>query len=237
MDYSCDIEKMKVLQLATVFCSAHARASKYWKISSSSKVQSGSIGSPYLRFIDFRLAQALRETDKKNQELLKNVPTQALRKSVVPPPAESKGDLKTSGGKKGPVGVTQVPRIVVTQSIEHLTVDEFEKVPKYMKGRLTYDSLSQAVEEFNVCLVQKYEFLFKSLNELSLKEKKRRNILKSQDKPELKGKQFLTTEELKDFSMYKTDNSRKAVITVLRHFQRIRENRGPGSIIRYVVVS
>ena len=67
-------------------------------------------------FIDFRLAQALRETDKKNQELLKNVPTQALRKSVAPPPVESKVDLKTSGGKKGPVGVTQVPKIVVTQS-------------------------------------------------------------------------------------------------------------------------
>ena len=127
--------------------------------------------------------------------------------------------------------------MISVQSVNHLSLPEFEKVPKYMKGRLTYDSLSQAVEEFNVCLVQKYEFLFKSLNELSLKEKKRRNILKSQDKPELKGKQFLTTEELKDFSMYKTDNSRKAVITVLRHFQRIRENRGPGSIIRYVVVS
>ena len=27
-----------------------------------------------------------------------------------------------------------------------------------------------------------------------------------------------------------------AVITVLRHFQKIRENRGPGSTIRYVVV-
>ena len=115
-------------------------------------------------------------------------------------------------------------------------MEDFEKVPKYMKGRLTYDSLSQAVEEFNLSLRGKYEFLGKSLNELSLKEKKKRNILKSQDKPELRGKYFLTTEELKDFTMYKTENSKKAVITVLRHFQRIRENRGPGSLIRYVVV-
>lgn len=183
-----------------------------------------------------RLAQALRETDKKNQELLKNVPTQALRKSVAPPSVESKGDLKTSGGKKGPVGVIQEPRTVMTQSVKHLTVDEFEKVPKYMKGRLTYDSLSVAVEEFNSAVKGKYEFLAKSLNEISLKEKKRRNILKSQDKAELKGKHFVTSDELKEFSMFKTENSKKAVITVLRHFQKIRENRGPGSTIRYVVV-
>ena len=195
-----------------------------------------SIGSPYLIFIDFRLAEALRETERKNHELLKNVPTQALRKSVAPPPVESKGDIKTSGGKKGQVGACQEPRTVVTHSVKHLTVEEFEKVPKYMKGRLNYDSLSVAVEEFNSAVKGKYEFLAKSLNEISLKEKKRRNILKSQDKPELKGKQFVTTDELKEFSMFKTENSKKAVITVLRHFQKIRENRGPGSTIRYVVV-
>ena len=155
---------------------------------------------------------------------------------MAPPSVESKGDLKTSGGKKGPVGVIQEPRTVMTQSVKHLTVDEFEKVPKYMKGRLTYDSLSVAVEEFNSAVKGKYEFLAKSLNEISLKEKKRRNILKSQDKAELKGKHFVTSDELKEFSMFKTENSKKAVITVLRHFQKIRENRGPGSTIRYVVV-
>ena len=190
-----------------------------------------------LEFIDSRLAEALRESDRKNQELLKNVPSQALRKSVAPPSVESKGDIKTSGGKKGQVVGSQEPRKVVTPHVRHLTVEEFEKVPKYMKGRLNYDSLSVAVEEFNSAVKGKYEFLAKSLNEISLKEKKRRNILKSQDKPELKGKHFITTDELKDFSMFKTENSKKAVITVLRHFQKIRENRGPGSTIRFVVVA
>ena len=196
----------------------------------------GSIGSPYLRFIDFRLAETLKETDRKNQELLKNAPSQALRKSVPPPSVEPKGELKSSGAKKGPVGASQEQRAVATHRVTHLTVEEFEKVPKYMKGRLTYDSLSVAVEEFNSAVKGKYEFLAKSLSEISLKEKKRRNILKSQDKPELKGKHFVTTDELKEFSMFKTENSKKAVITVLRHFQKIRENRGPGSTIRYVVV-
>ena len=196
----------------------------------------GSIGSPYLRFIDFRLTETLKETDRKNQELLKNAPSQALRKSVPPPSVEPKGELKSSGAKKGPVEASQEPRVVATQRVTHLTVEEFEKVPKYMKGRLTYDSLSVAVEEFNSAVKGKYEFLAKSLSEISLKEKKRRNILKSQDKPELKGKHFVTSDELKEFSMFKTENAKKAVITVLRHFQKIRENRGPGSTIRYVVV-
>ena len=38
----------------------------------------------------------------------------------------------------------------------------------------------QAVEEMNRSLVSKYEFLARPLNELSLKEKKRRQLLRSQ---------------------------------------------------------
>merc|ERR550517_785931 len=191
-----------------------------------------------------RCTETLRECRSKNQELLQNIPTQALRKSLPSSRSQSdqswKSQEKSSGSKKaqGADQEAKPPLVVkdVGVSVSHLTLEEFEKVPKYMKGRLTYDSLSQAVEEFNSCLRGKYEFLGKSLSELSLKEKKKRNILKSQDKPELRGKYFLTTDELKDFSMYKTENSKKAAITVLRHFQGIRENRGPGSLIRYVVV-
>ena len=185
-----------------------------------------------------RCAEKLRECSSRNQDLLQNIPSQALRKPAATslPDQEKKSQEKHSGSKKVPEDNQRAKPPLIVISISHLTLEEFEKVPKYMKGRLTYDSLSQAVEEFNLSLRGKYEFLGKSLNELSLKEKKKRNILKSQDKPELRGKYFLTTEELKDFTMYKTENSKKAVITILRHFQRIRENRGPGSLIRYVVV-
>ena len=60
--------------------------------------------------------------------------------------------------------------------------------------------------------------------------------MKSQDRQDLKGKHFVTTEELKDLTMFKTDNGRKSIFTVLRHFQKIREVRGPGAVIRYVII-
>ena len=73
----------------------------------------------------------------------------------------------------------------------------------------------------------------KKLDEI---EKKKRAQLKSQMKPELKKSNFVTADDLKEYAMFKTDSSRKSVFTVLRHFQRIKENRGPGSIVRHVVV-
>ena len=81
-----------------------------------------------------------------------------------------------------------------------------------------------------------YDFLARDVSELSLIEKKRRAQLKSQMKPELKKSNFVTADDLKEYTMFKTESSRKSVFTVLRHFQRIKENRGPGSTVRHVVV-
>merc|ERR1719348_911026 len=182
-----------------------------------------------------RCSVALKLFSEINQDLLENVPQQALRKSVQSPSSTAPTD--SAEKENVPTGKTtkSCPRVNVS-TVSYLTVDEFEKVPKYMKGRLSYETLSQAVDEFNKCVTTKYEFLARPLKELGLNEKKRRNVLKSQDKSELKQRHFVTVDELKDYSMFKTENVRKSVVTVLRHFQKIRENRGPGSIVRFVVV-
>ena len=177
---------------------------------------------------------ALKLFSEINQDLMENVPQQAMKKIVTSPTAAASGSEEKeniSGGK-----VTKSCPQLNVSTVSYLTVDEFEKVPKYMKGRLSYETLSQAVDEFNKCLRVKYEFLARPLKELGLNDKKRRNILKSQDKSELKARHFVTVDELKDYTMFKTENVRKSVVTVLRHFQKIRENRGPGAIVRFVVV-
>ena len=182
-----------------------------------------------------RCAAAFRTFSDNNRVMLENIPPQALKKTHVaePVPAKpSEGSLE----KKPIVQNNVKPVVKLFSVVGYLTVEEFDKIPKYMKGRMSYDSLSQAIDEFNSCIATKYEFLARPLNDLGLKEKKRRNILKSQDRQDLKGKQFVTSEELKDFSMFKTDSGRKSIFTVLRHFQKIREVRGPGAIIRYVII-
>jgi len=174
--------------------------------------------------------KALIEVNSRARE---NVPQQALKIiSKSPEVCNLKIVEEASRAKNNP----PPPKACVVKNISFLTLDEFNKIPKYMKGRLSYELLTQAVKEFNDCVNMKYDFLAKDVNELTLNEKKKRAQLKSQMKPELKKSNFVTADDLKEYTMFKTDSSRKSVFTVLRHFQRIKENRGPGSIVRHVVV-
>ncbi len=174
--------------------------------------------------------KALIEVNSRARE---NVPQQALKIiSKSPEVRNMKIVEEASRSKNNP----PPPKACVVKNISFLTLDEFNKIPKYMKGRLSYELLTQAVKEFNDCVNMKYDFLAKDVNELTLNEKKKRAQLKSQMKPELKKNNFVTADDLKEYTMFKTDSSRKSVFTVLRHFQRIKENRGPGSIVRHVVV-
>ncbi len=65
--------------------------------------------------------------------------------------------------------------------VPFLTVSEFDSVPKYMRGRMTYDSLNAAVSEYNSALEEKYAFLAKGFQAMgSIKDKKRFKEFRSQ---------------------------------------------------------
>ncbi len=67
--------------------------------------------------------------------------------------------------------------------VPFLTVSEFDSVPKYMRGRMTYDSLNAAVSEYNSALEEKYAFLAKGFQAMgSIKDKKRFKEFRSQVK-------------------------------------------------------
>jgi len=121
------------------------------------------------------------------------------------------------------------------RSFQHLTQKEFESIPKYMKGRVQYDTLGCAVSEMNGALESKYTFLGRTFaNMTSLSDKKRYKLLKAQETKGTKGIQFIAAEDLKDSALLKSETNRRNLITILRHFKKVREIRGPGSIVRYV---
>ena len=45
-------------------------------------------------------------------------------------------------------------------TIEYITTDEFESIPKYMKGRITYSQVNAAVENFNKTLELVWRFIY-----------------------------------------------------------------------------
>jgi hypothetical protein len=117
--------------------------------------------------------------------------------------------------------------------IQHLTLTEYNAIPKYMKGRVQYETLSTAVEELNLALETKYMFMARKFSSLKdVLEKKRFKQLRAQESPATKFVHFITADELKESQLLKSELSRRNLFTILRHFKKIREIRGPGSIVR-----
>ena len=54
----------------------------------------------------------------------------------------------------------------------------------------------------------------------------------------MKGRQFVTAEDLKAGPLLKAEAARKTVLTILRHFHRVKEDRGPsGGVVRILPVT
>ena len=60
--------------------------------------------------------------------------------------------------------------------------------------------------------------------------------MKSLETKEAKGFRFVVADDLRSAASLKSEGQRKNIFTILRHFQRIREIRGPGQILRYAIL-
>jgi len=119
--------------------------------------------------------------------------------------------------------------------VQYLTIDEFESTPKFMKGRIKYEMACTAVDELNSALETKYNFLAKPFSSYTgLSDKNRYRMLKSQENESTKGNKFVTADDLKTSNLLKTETNRRNFLTILRHFKKVREIRGPGNIVRFV---
>jgi len=172
------------------------------------------------------------------------VPTLALRKQQNPARLENKdeqakvakgGSSSLADKKKAPLECVKRPKSTIGQ-VAFLTLDQFDAIPKYMRGRVTYEGVNAAVEELNTALVEKYTFLGGRMADLpNPKAKKRHQALRAQESKDTKGVHFVTADELRDTTHLKSETGRRSLLTILRHFGLVREIRGPGSIVRFAV--
>ncbi|XP_013385643.1 spindle and kinetochore-associated protein 1-like isoform X1 [Lingula anatina] len=122
-------------------------------------------------------------------------------------------------------------------AIEYLTKDEYEEVPKYIKGRINYDSVNLAIDELNKAVSAKYSIVGKPRSVIMKSSdaiKKQFDQFKSQETKETKGVHFIVDGDIKSLSSLKMDSSARSVLTILRHCGRIKEIRG-GGCTRYCV--
>lgn len=183
-------------------------------------------------------------TDRqKNQE--NEIPTLALRKHQTSARQDGKEEqlkvkkvvTKSGSDNKKPTvpEAPKRPKATIGQ-VAFLTLAQFDAIPKYMKGRVTYEGVNAAVDELNVALVEKYTFLGGKMADLpNPKAKKRYQALRAQESKDTKGVHFVTSDELRDSTHLKSETGRRSLLTILRHFGLVREIRGPGSIVRFAV--
>ena len=156
---------------------------------------------------------------QKNQE--NEIPPLALRKHQASSRQDCKQEVKKlatkSDAKKPPLLAESLKRPKATiGQVAFLTLAQFDAIPKYMKGRVTYEGVNAAVEELNVALVEKYTFLGGKMADLPNPKAKKRyhsllngnmnklldqypryQALRAQESKDTKGVHFVTSEELR----------------------------------------
>ncbi|XP_003976041.1 SKA complex subunit 1 [Takifugu rubripes] len=121
------------------------------------------------------------------------------------------------------------------REMEFVTVPEFESIPQYMKGRVTYDQLNAAVQHMNTAVKAKYRILHQPLKGLNNHSRKLHARFKEQETKATKGQYFVVEDDVRELAQVKVDKRFQGILNMLRHCQRLRELRG-GGLTRYVLL-
>ncbi|NWS80524.1 SKA1 protein, partial [Toxostoma redivivum] len=179
--------------------------------------------------------QKTAERDQKEaQHLLEHIPPylpKPTKSCITVPTRKQEGQNKAVESKttKKPAKET-----VVIKEVSLITTEEFESVPAYMKGRITYDQVNAAVEQINKAVVGKYKILYQPLKSMSAPVRNLYHRFMEEETKDTKGVFFIVEADLKEFTQLKLDKRFHSILSILRHCQRVREVRGSG-LIRYVI--
>ncbi|XP_034458756.1 spindle and kinetochore-associated protein 1 [Hippoglossus hippoglossus] len=121
------------------------------------------------------------------------------------------------------------------KEMEFITVPEFENIPQYMKGRVSYDQINAVVQSINKAVTAKYKILHQSVKTLSSHARKLHQRFKDQDTKDTKGQYFVVEDDIREFTPTRVDKRFQGILNMLRHCQRLREQRGRG-LTRYILL-
>lgn len=126
----------------------------------------------------------------------------------------------------------------VCPTIPLITVQEFNKVPKYIIGRQTLEAINHLINTINQTLIAKYTIL--SLGKAGAQKKGEINMYLHFKKQELdiqeQNAYFFTAEDYYWQTKTKIDKTKLNLITALRHCKRLREYRAKNEL-RYIIIS
>ncbi|MCJ8742761.1 hypothetical protein PDJAM_G00086040 [Pangasius djambal] len=180
-----------------------------------------------------------QEDEQNAQHLLENIPPHMPRKGGQPTAqggqmAASSKQVEVNSATQEQEQPRKPPRSQIKE-MEFITVQEFDSIPQYMKGRVTYDQLNSAVKSINTAVTGKYKILQQPVKSLSNAARKLHQRFKDQETKDTKGQFFVVEEDLRELAQLKVDKRFVGMLNMLRHCQRLKELRG-GGLTRYMLL-
>ncbi|NXO75844.1 SKA1 protein, partial [Sitta europaea] len=115
-----------------------------------------------------KIQKAAERDQKEAQHLLEHIPPylpKPTQRSIEVPAVKHKEQTRAVGPKqKKPTKETKAIKEAAL-----ITTDEFENVPAYLKGRITYDQINAVVQEMNKAVVGKYKIMYQPLKSMNAK--------------------------------------------------------------------
>ncbi|XP_029986484.1 SKA complex subunit 1 isoform X2 [Sphaeramia orbicularis] len=118
--------------------------------------------------------------------------------------------------------------------MEFISTAEFNLIPQYMRGRVSYEQVNAVVRCFNSAVSAKYRIIHQSVKSLNNQSRRLQQRFKEQENKDTTGQYFVVDQDIHDFTQMKVDKRFLSVVHMLRHCRRLRELRG-GGVTRYVV--
>ncbi|XP_012713494.3 spindle and kinetochore-associated protein 1 isoform X1 [Fundulus heteroclitus] len=120
------------------------------------------------------------------------------------------------------------------REMHYITSQEYESIPQYMKGRVSYEQLNAVVESINTAIRAKYKILSQPMKALNIHARNLQQRFKNQESKDTKGQFFVVEDDILEFTQMKVDKRFQGILNMLRHCQRLREIRG-GGVVRYTL--
>ncbi|NXI12496.1 SKA1 protein, partial [Irena cyanogastra] len=180
------------------------------------------------------IQKAAERDEKEAQHLLEHIPRylpKPSQSSITVPSVKHKGQTKAVEPRceKKPAKEKKVIKEAAL-----ITTEEFESVPAYLRGRITYDQINAVVQEINKAVVDKYKILYQPLKSMSAPVRNLYHRFIEEETKNTKGVFFIVENDIKEFTQLKMDKRFHSILSILRHCQRVREIRSAG-LIRYVI--
>ncbi|NXO27257.1 SKA1 protein, partial [Cisticola juncidis] len=180
------------------------------------------------------MKKAAEREQKEAQHLLEHIPPylpKPTQSCITVPTAKQEGQTKAVEPKPAKKPAKETKPI---KEAALITMEEFESIPMYLKGRITYDQINAVVQQLNKAVVDKYKILYQPLRSMSAPVRNLYHRFMEEETKATKGVFFIVEADIKEFTGLKLDKRFHSILNILRHCQRVREVRGSG-LIRYVI--